>query len=83
MSSMKIPFAFVLCMAVTCPSYAADSAEVRTCRNHVQGKIDVVDARMHKGPGTDEAKKLVHRREKLRDQYKSCDRNPNAFKKDI
>jgi hypothetical protein len=80
---MKIRFAAVLCMAMASPSYTADSAGVRTCRNHVQGKIDVVDARMHKGPTSDEAKKLVHRREKLRDQYKSCDRNPNAFKKDI
>lgn len=81
---MKIRAAALLGIVLGSPVLLAeDSAQVRTCRNHVQGKIDVVDARMHKGPPSDEAKKLVHRREKLRNQYKACDRNPDAFKKDV
>lgn len=81
---MKISLTLLLGIVLGSPLLMAeDSAQVRTCRHHVQGKIDVVDARMRKGPGTDEAKQLIHRREKLRNQYKACDRNPQAFRKDI
>lgn len=59
----------------------AAGADVRQCRIHVQGRIDMVDAEMHKGQKPDEARKLVARRDKLRAQYKACDGNPNAYKK--
>lgn len=73
----------LLLIPLSSPLLAEDAAPVRQCRNMVQGKIDVVDAQMRKGPATDDARKLLKRREKLRDQYKACDKNPNAFKKDI
>jgi len=56
---------------------------VRQCRIHVQGKIDMVDAEMHKGHKANEAQKLVARRDRLRAQYRTCDQNPNAYKKNL
>lgn len=61
----------------------SDSAPVRLCRNHVQAKIDVIDAGLHKGHNANQAQDLLKRRDKLRGQYKSCDSNPDAYKKDI
>ena len=45
--------------------------------------IDVVDAQMRKGNEANQAHKLLERRDRLRNQYKSCEKNPNAYKKNV
>jgi hypothetical protein len=62
---------------------AAESQPVRQCKSYVQGRIDVLDAELHKGSKPNEARKLLKRRDKLKDQLDDCDRNPKAYKKDI
>lgn len=61
----------------------ADSQPVRLCKSYVQGRIDVLDAELHKGRKPNEARKLLKRRDRLKDQLAACDRNPAAYKKDI
>ncbi len=62
---------------------AAESTAVRLCKSYVQGRIDVLDAELHKGEKPNVARRLIKRRDKLRDQLAECDRNPNAYKKDL
>ena len=71
------------CIVLYPPGAQADSAPVRQCRIHVQGKIDMVDAEMHRGRNANDAHKLVARRDRLRAQYKDCDQNPNVYKKNL
>ncbi len=61
----------------------AESPPVRLCKSYVQGRIDVLDAELHKGTRPNEAHRLVKRREKLRAQLADCDRNPKAYKKEL
>ncbi len=64
------------------PALAADqSPEVHHCKAIVQGRIDVLDADMHKGDKTNQAHKLLKRRDRLKAQYAACDKNPKAYKK--
>jgi len=82
-SRMKTLIPLVLCIALGPLQARAESPAVRQCRIHVQGKIDMVDAEMHKGHKANEAQKLVARRDRLRAQYRTCDQNPNAYKKNL
>ena len=61
----------------------AQSLPVRQCKSYVQGRIDVLDAELHKGTKPDQARKLVKRRDSLKAQLADCERNPKAYKKDI
>jgi hypothetical protein len=61
----------------------ADTQPVRLCRSYVQGRIDVLDAELHKGRKPNEARKLVKRRDRLKDQLAACERNPAAYKKEL
>jgi hypothetical protein len=61
----------------------AETPAVHQCRAYVQGRIDVLDAQMHKGDKDGQGRQLVKRRDRLRDQYKACDKNPNAYKKNL
>jgi hypothetical protein len=56
---------------------------VHLCKSYVQGRIDVLDADMHKGDKPNQAHKLLKRRDRLKAQYNDCDKNPNAYKKNI
>lgn len=74
----------VLWFTSACCSAAGNDAQpVRQCKSYVQGRIDVVDAELHKGTRPNEAQRLVKRRDRLRAQLNDCDRNPKAYKKDI
>lgn len=67
-----------------CPGAAlAESQPVRLCKSYVQGRIDVLDAELHKGSKPNEARKLLKRRDRLKDQLADCSRNPKAYRKDI
>jgi hypothetical protein len=80
---MKIP-AYLLAGIVLSPCSAmAESPAVHHCKAIVQGRIDVLDADMHKGDKTNQAHKLLKRRDRLRAQHAACDKNPNAYKKDL
>jgi len=72
----------LLALLVVCPAMA-ETLPVRQCKSYVQGRIDVLDAELHKGSKPNEARKLLKRRDKLKDQLDDCQRNPNAYKKDI
>jgi hypothetical protein len=61
----------------------AESAPVHLCKAYVQARIDVLDADMHKGDKTNEANKLLKRRDRLKAQYSDCNKNPNAYKKNL
>jgi hypothetical protein len=67
-----------------CPGTAsADPVLVQRCKSYVQGRIDVLDAELHKGNKPNEARRLVTRRGKLRNQLADCQRNPMAYKKNV
>jgi hypothetical protein len=59
----------------------AEGPSVHQCRTYVQARIDMVDAEMRKGPDTSQGHKLLERRDKLRTQLASCEKNPSAYKK--
>jgi hypothetical protein len=61
----------------------AETQPVRQCKAYVQGRIDVLDAELHKGEQPNVARKLLKRRDRLKDQLADCERNPKAYKKDI
>ncbi len=61
----------------------AETQPVRLCKSYVQGRIDVLDAELHKGRKPNEARRLLKRRDRLKDQLAACERNPTAYKKDI
>jgi len=61
----------------------AETPAVHQCKAYVQGRIDVLDAQMHKGDKNGQGRELLKRRDRLRAQFKACDKNPNAYKKDI
>jgi hypothetical protein len=70
-------------LAVAAHVGLAEELPVRQCKSYVQGRIDVLDAELHKGSKPDAARKLVKRRDKLKVQLANCERNPNAYQKDI
>ena len=71
-------------MLAICPvATLADPAEIHRCKSYVQGRIDVLDAELHKGNKPNQAHKLVKRRDRLRAQLADCEHNPKAYKKDI
>lgn len=70
-------------MALCAGPCLAESQAVRQCKSYVQGRIDVLDAELHKGDKPNVARKLVKRRDRLRGQIAECERNPMAYKKDI
>ena len=61
----------------------AQTQPVRQCKAYVQGRIDVLDAQLHKGEEPNVARKLLKRRDRLKDQLADCEQNPKAYKKDI
>jgi hypothetical protein len=61
----------------------SEAPTVRLCRSYVQGRIDVLDAELHKGSKPDEGRRLFKRRDRLRAQLADCERNPKAYQKDI
>lgn len=73
----------VLCLAVAPMTALADSLAIRQCKAYVQGRIDVLDAQLHKGRKPNEAQRLVKRRDRLKGQLEDCGRNPKAYKKNI
>jgi hypothetical protein len=82
--TMKHATASILLLAIALPITAtADSLPVRQCKAYVQGRIDVLDAELHKGEQPNVARKLLKRRDRLKDQLADCERNPKAYKKDI
>jgi hypothetical protein len=79
-------FAAMTAMSILSIAPAAALAEplaVRQCKSYVQGRIDVLDAELHKGTKPDQARKLVKRRDYLKAQLADCEQNPRAYKKDI
>jgi len=80
---MKILLAAVLGIAVSPLAAAADSPAVHLCKSYVQGRIDVLDADMHKGDKANQAHKLLKRRDRLKAQLNDCNKNPNAYKKNL
>ncbi|MEO8308460.1 MAG: hypothetical protein ABI616_10540 [Pseudomonadota bacterium] len=81
---MKISALLVLIAVGLSPfSALATSATAHQCRASVQGKIDRIDSEMHVGNKPNEAGKLIERRDRLRAQYKQCEKNPNAYKKSL
>jgi hypothetical protein len=61
----------------------AQNPTIHQCKSIVQGRIDVVDAEMRKGDKTNQAHKLLKRRDRLRAQYMACEKNPKAYKKEL
>ena len=61
----------------------AETPAVHQCKAYVQGRIDVLDAQMHKGDKNGQGRQLLKRRDRLREQFKACDKNPDAYKKNI
>lgn len=72
-----------LCVAVALAPAMAETQPVRQCKSYVQGRIDVLDAELHKGDKPNVAHKLVKRREKLKAQLAECEHNPRAYLKQI
>lgn len=68
-----------------CPGSPSEAGAqpVRQCKSYVQGRIDVLDAELHKGDKPNEARKLLKRRDKLKAQLSDCERNPRAYLKSI
>lgn len=81
--AMKIAILALLGAALSPIATSADSPAVHLCKSYVQGRIDVLDADMHKGDKTNQAHKLLKRRDRLKSQYNDCNKNPNAYKKNI
>lgn len=80
---MKQP-PILACLILLCAGTAGAAApEVQRCRAYVQGRIDVLDAELHKGDKPDVARKLLQRREKLKAQLARCEHNPKAYQKDL
>lgn len=76
--------AFVAIALAAVPVAASAATQpVRQCKAYVQGRIDVLDAQLHKGEESNVARKLLKRRDRLKDQLVECERNPRAYKKDI
>lgn len=73
----------LLGIAVSPIAAPADNAAVHLCKSYVQGRIDVLDADMHKGDKTNQAHKLLKRRDRLKAQLNDCNKNPNAYKKNL
>ncbi|HXC58102.1 MAG TPA: hypothetical protein VN645_02235 [Steroidobacteraceae bacterium] len=61
----------------------AETPAVHLCKAYVQGRIDVLDAQMHKGDTKGQGRQLLKRRDRLREQIKACDKNPDAYKKNL
>jgi hypothetical protein len=82
---MKLhPFLIAGLALAPLPVLAANqNAEIHHCKAIVQGRIDVLDADMHKGDKTNQAHKLLKRRDRLKAQYADCEKNPKAYKKDL
>jgi hypothetical protein len=78
-------FAIATCLVFSALPTATlgESPPVRQCKFYVQGRIDVLDAELHKGTKPDQARKLVKRRDRLRAQLAACEHNPKAYEKDI
>jgi hypothetical protein len=74
---------FAIAMASPAQPAGAESVDVRRCKSYVQGRIDVLDAELHKGEQPNVARKLLKRRDRLKAQHDDCERNPKAYKKDI
>jgi hypothetical protein len=81
--SLRSPWLAALVLAAIAPAGWTDGLPVKKCKSYVQGRIDVLDAELHKGRKPDEARKLIKRRDKLKIQLTGCERNPNAYQKDI
>jgi hypothetical protein len=79
---MRTALAAVLAVLTVSPAFA-DSQPVHRCKSYVQGRIDVLDAELHKGSKPNEAHRLVERRERLKNQLAACERNPKAYKKEL
>ncbi|MFO1503062.1 MAG: hypothetical protein U1F39_04535 [Steroidobacteraceae bacterium] len=83
MHLQRIAAAVFMSLAFHSLPVAAADPTIRLCRSYVQGRIDVLDAELHKGIKPNEASRLVKRRDKLKAQLAECERNPKAYKKDI
>jgi hypothetical protein len=81
--NMKIITLALFSIGFSSIAASADSPAVHLCKSYVQGRIDVLDADMHKGDKPNQAHKLLKRRDRLKAQYNDCDKNPNAYKKNI
>lgn len=81
---MNPRFVLATLLLALCPAAVlADTAPVRLCKSYVQGRIDVLDAELHRGKQPNRAHDLVKRRDRLKAQHADCERNPKAYKKDI
>jgi len=80
---MKIFVTVVFGLVIGPLASAADNPAVHLCKAYVQGRIDVLDADMHKGDKTNQAHKLLKRRDRLKAQLNDCNKNPNAYKKNL
>ena len=83
MKNVAISAWLALALAVSSGTASADPVTVQRCKSYVQGRIDVLDAELHKGSKPNEARRLVKRRDKLRNQLADCERNPMAYKKNL
>jgi hypothetical protein len=83
MKNVAIAACFALALAACPDTASADPVTVQRCKSYVQGRIDVLDAELHKGNKPNEARRLIKRRDKLRNQLADCQRNPMAYKKDV
>lgn len=77
------PFIQLVSISLIATAVQAETPAIHQCKAYVQGRIDVLDAQMHKGDNSGQGRQLLKRRDRLREQFKACDKNPNAYKKNL
>jgi hypothetical protein len=74
---------FSISIAMFAAAALGGSPTVHQCKTYVQGRLDVVHAEIRKGTQQNQARELLARRDRLKAQLVSCEKNPKAYKKDL